>query len=287
MRSPFATKGFARPHESFDLEVIPPDERVRIRDTSSVPFRWVCSLDITRGSTLSRGSGLLIGPRHVLTAAHNIYEADGTRPDSVYAAPARNEADLPFGRFKAVAYTTTSRYLTQPTPGSPFDFALVTLESDASAVRSKAIGGAQLGHWSSGANGHLTDLQPLDSRFVSGRPVTVCGFPGDKCDGEACDPVRGWKREQQANTMWSHFGSASFTAGLPGTILYAADTSPGQSGSPVWIRFTTGRRSLVGVHVSTNRVTSADTGRTTITANRGVLLDRDVLSLVRGWIGRA
>ena len=205
----------------------------------------------------------------------------------MYVAPARNGADLPFGRIKAVAYTTTSRYLTQPTPGSRFDFALVTLESDASTLRSKAIGGAQLGHWSSAANGHLTDLQPLDSRFVSGRPVTVCGFPGDKCDGETCDPVRGWKREQQANTMWSHFGSASFTAGLPGTILYTADTSPGQSGSPVWIRFTTGRRSLVGVHVSTNRVTNANTGRTTITANRGVLLDRDVLSLVRGWMGRA
>lgn len=285
MRSPFATESFASPQTSADYEVIPPDERVRIRDTSSVPFRWVCSLDVTRGSTLSRGSGLLIGPRHVLTAAHNIYDTRGAGPDSVYVAPARNGADHPFGRIKAVAYTTSSRYLTQPTAGSRFDFALVTLESDASAIRSRAIGGARLGHWSSPTDGLQTNLQPLDSGFLSGRPVTVCGFPGDKCDGEACDPTRGWKREQQANTMWSHFGSASFTAGLPGIVLYTADTSPGQSGSPVWMRFTTGRRSLVGVHVSTNRVVNADTGQTTVTANRGVLLDRDTLSLVREWMG--
>ena len=286
MRSPFATEWFAPPPTAADYEVIPPDERVRIHDTLPIPFRWVCSLDVIRGSTLSRGSGLLIGPRHVLTAAHNIYDAQGTHPDTVYVAPARNGSELPFGRIKAVAYTTSSRYLTQPTAGSRFDFALVTLESDASAVRSRAIGGAQLGHWSSPAMGHQTDLQPLDSGFLSGRPVTVCGFPGDKCDGDSCDPARGWTREQQANTMWSHFGSASFTVALPGIILYTADTSPGQSGSPVWIRFTSGRRSLVGLHVNANRVVNADTGHVTVTANRGVFLDRDVLSLVRGWMGR-
>jgi V8-like Glu-specific endopeptidase len=284
MRSPFATESFAPPQASADYEVIPPDERVRIRDTSSVPFRWVCSLDVTRGDTLSRGSGLLIGPRHVLTAAHNIYDTSGAGPDSVYVAPARNGAELPFGRIKAVAYTTSSRYLSQPVAGSRFDFAMVTLESDASVLRSRAVGGGRLGHWSSPTDGLQTDLQSLNSGFVSGRPVTVCGFPGDKCDGEACDPARGWKREQQANTMWSHFGSASFTAGLPGIVLYTADTSPGQSGSPVWMRFSTGRRSLVAVHVSTNRVVNADTGRATITANRGVLLDRDVLSLIRSWM---
>jgi V8-like Glu-specific endopeptidase len=286
MRSPFATEWLTPAAGQQDYEVIPPDERVRIRNTLQVPFRWVCSLDITRGSTLSRGSGLLVGPRQVLTAAHNIYDAEGRRPDAVQVAPARNGTELPFGRFKATAFTVSSRYLLQPRPGSRFDVALVTLESDASAAKSRALGGAQLGYWGSPATGALTDLTPLDSGFLSGRPVTVCGFPGDKCDGDPCDPARGWTREQQANTMWSHFGSATFSAGLPGIILYAADTSKGQSGSPVWIRFTSGRRSLVGVHVDAHRVVNADTGQVTITANRGVFLDKELMALVHSWLGR-
>ncbi|TCC63303.1 trypsin-like serine protease [Kribbella pittospori] len=286
MRSPFVTEWFTPAAGPPEYEVIPPDERVRIRDTLQVPFRWVCSLDVTRGSTLFRGSGLLVGPRHVLTAAHNIYNARGERPDTVYVAPARNGADLPFGRFKASGFTVSSRYLRQPRPGSRFDVALVSLERDASAIRSRALSGAQLGHWGSSDNGALTDLSPLDSGFLSGRPVTVCGFPGDKCDGDPCDPARGWTREQQANTMWSHYGSASFSAARPGIILYTADTSPGQSGSPVWIRFTSGRRSLVGVHVDAQRVTDATTGVVTVTANRGVFLDKDLMALVRSWLGR-
>jgi len=84
--------------------------------------------------------------------------------------------------------------------------------------------------------------------------------------------------------MWSHFGPASFTAPLPGIVLYTADTAPGQSGSPVWIQYTNGHRLLVGVHVATNRVLDADTGRSRVTANRAVHLDRDTLALVKTWL---
>ncbi len=43
------------------------DERQRIRDTSAVPYRWVCSLDVTWLATSATGSSSLIrgarGPR--------------------------------------------------------------------------------------------------------------------------------------------------------------------------------------------------------------------------------
>jgi V8-like Glu-specific endopeptidase len=265
-----------------DQEVIGHDDRVRIRNTLQVPFRWVCSLDITRGSDFYRGSGLLIGPRQVLTAAHNIYDWRGNPPDAAYAVPARDGSDQPFGRFKAVAYTSSSAYLQQPVPGTRFDFALVTLETDASDVRAKALRGMPLGHWGSVTNGHATDLGPVDRDFVAGRLITICGYPGDKCDGEACDPARGWSKASQANTMWSHFSPASLPE-EPGQIMYTADTYKGQSGSPVWIKFTNGRRALVGVHVNWQRVTHAATGHL-ISGNIGVHLDKDVVALIQSWM---
>jgi V8-like Glu-specific endopeptidase len=278
------TERFATGPPMAEREVIPPDERVRIHDTTRVPFRWVCSLDVMRGGVLSRGSGLLIGPRHVLTAAHNIYDRNGSRPDSVQVAPARNLSDLPFGRFPAVAFTTSSRFLERPSAGSRFDIALVTLASDASAATSKALGGRPLGHWGSATNGHQTDLQPLDPAFVGGRAITVGGYPGDRCDGGPCDPARGWTREAQGNTLWSHFGPARFMRQIPGIVLHTADTFKGQSGSPVWMRFTSGRRSLVGVHVNSTLIPNP-TGTGTITVNRAVHLSPDVLALIRSWMG--
>lgn len=71
------------------------DERQRIHDTSAVPYRWVCSLDVTwPGNDDARfgpGSGVLVGPRQVLTAGHCIYRTrDAARPASVDVASGRN-----------------------------------------------------------------------------------------------------------------------------------------------------------------------------------------------------
>lgn len=266
-------------------EVLLPDERVRVNPTTQVPYRWVCSLDVRRGGTFFRGSGLLVGPRQVLTAAHNVYDREGTRPDSLHVAPARNRTEEPFGRFEAVAFTTSSRYITNPVPGTRFDIALVTLGADASAATSKAIGGAALGHWGSPRTGQGTNLRPLSTAFLTGKDVVVCGYPGDKCNGNVCDPAVGWKAEEQANTMWSHYGPARLHAGAPGGLVYSADTAKGQSGSPVWIRFNDGTRSLVGVHVDRHLEFDAGVRQMVLRGNKAVHLDTDVMALVRSWLG--
>src|SRR5688500_17688635 len=87
----------------FEQEGIPPDERVLVARTLAVPYRWIGSLVVSvekpypKGWTsgFARGSGLLIGPRHVLTAAHGIYSDDGRSPKSIVVAPARNGRRTP------------------------------------------------------------------------------------------------------------------------------------------------------------------------------------------------
>jgi V8-like Glu-specific endopeptidase len=134
--------------------------------------------------------------------------------------------------------------------------------------------------------GQGTNPRPLDAAFLTGKDVVVCGYPGDKCNGSACDAARGWKAADQANTMWSHFGPARFHAGAPGGIVYTADTAKGQSGSPVWIRFTDGTRSLVGVHVDRHLEFDAGVRRMVLRGNKAVHLDADVMALVRSWLGQ-
>jgi V8-like Glu-specific endopeptidase len=267
------------PFELADLaeyEIIPPDQRVRITDTQRVPYRWVCSINVKYGSTLMRGSGVLVGPRHVLTAAHNVHDRAGHEPDAVHVVPARDERSHPFGRFGTTGIQTHPEWLKHRVNGNRWDIAMITLDQDASAAH-------QLGHWGSPTTGQGSDLTFVDPAFLAGHQVVVCGYPGDKCGGATCDPQRGWTAEEQADTMWSHFGPARFLRQMPGMLLHTADTHPGQSGSPVWILFQGGRRSLVGIHVGSTRIPNAARNGT-VPVNRAVHLDRDMLTLVQGWM---
>jgi V8-like Glu-specific endopeptidase len=273
-------------------EVIGPDERRLVTDTLAVPYRWVCSIDVTYPSgAVGRGSGVLIGPRHVLTAAHVIYAEHGATPRSVYVAPGRNGRTAtsgvlePVGRIKAVAYSVSSAFLSALRIGSRFDFALLTLDRDVSALPVRARGGQPLGHWGHPQLGAKTVLRALEPAFLTGKPVHVCGYPGDWCGRTHLDPKVGCSATDQGTAQLVHHGLATFPAPMPGLLLHTADTFGGQSGAPVWMEFTDGSRYLVGIHVDAHVVTDATTGRPLpITANKAVHLSADVLALVRSWI---
>ena len=54
----------------------------------------------------------------------------------------------------------------------------------------------------------------------------------------------------------------------------------------MWIRFTDGTRSLVGVHVDRHLEYDAGVRRMVLRGNKAVHLDADVMALVRSWLGQ-
>jgi V8-like Glu-specific endopeptidase len=276
-----------------EAEVLPPDERRVVADTLAVPHRWVCSIDVHYpGGVLARGSGVLIGPRQVLTAAHVIYRKDGAAPQAVHVAPARNGRTgtsgvvEPVGRIKAVAYSVPGAFLRTMSVASRFDIGLITLEQDASGLPVPGQRGlGPLGYWGSRESGAKTVLRALDPAFLAGKPVHVCGYPGDWCGRTRLDPQIGCRAADQATAQLMHHGLAAFPATLPGLLLHTADTYKGQSGSPVWMQFNDGSRYLVGIHVGAHLVHDKTTGRPVpVAANKAVHLSADVLALVRSWM---
>jgi V8-like Glu-specific endopeptidase len=237
-------------------------------------------------------TGVLVGPRHVLTAAHNLTPKQGRGPiRGIVVSPGRNGSKKPLGSFNAARWDQVHPNWRpkeeHKTRG--FDYGLIVLEADISRRKYKEFANQPLGYWGDAVNGEGTHLKRLDPAVIDGCTINVAGFPGynstDTNQDKRCDKPMG--------TMWlgkgklSGQGQTKKITSQDRLMLHTADTCPGHSGSPVWIYYPKTRtRYMVGIHVAPANIFEVidDQGTLRRTHNLAVRVTMEMCKQLDRWM---
>lgn len=237
----------------------PGDGRVRVpaittTNLSSLkfPFAAICLIEVWRnGKFVPWGSGNLIAPQVVITAAH-VLKANGGLEPKVRVTPG---ADL------------SASSAANKMPASP-------QRQEAASSRMRVHGSLDYG------------IVALPQKFV--RPAKHFALQASR-SFQARDymNVAGYPGDKPAGTMWFHAEPVLLTGVSSTHLRYTMDTCPGHSGSPVWVKLGDGRRIQVGVH-TTGASGAGQAGRCNPPQavpgqNSGVRITADVIRQINTW----
>lgn len=187
------------------------DGRRRIEDTSKYPYSIHVQIEMEfPGGNAYGGSGSMVGPHHVLTCAHNVYDiAKKCWALKIDIYPGRNKKSAPFGKLSVTRAYIFENWTNKE--DKQFDIALLVLD--------QSIG------FLTGWGGICSSN---NKSFVNEK-FHITGYPSDRGLDE----------------MWSM--NHVIKQIHPETFDYEIDTASGQSGSAIWSdRW--GQPTIIGVH---------------------------------------
>jgi V8-like Glu-specific endopeptidase len=207
--------------EDYGETPIANDDRVQVRNVATrpstrlFPFNTICL--IRRPPSTDLGSGTLIAPQVVLTAGHVLQgEASVTVTPGADMSAATDELRRPANpRAQTVP---ASRFRFHPT----LDIALALMPAPFTRP---------------------TEFMMLQARGDANTATLLsnAGYPGG-----STDLPPGWS----SGTMWRHSDQVPIAGVTPTRLFYPIDTSPGHSGSPLWLLGNDGIRLLLAVHTN-------------------------------------
>lgn len=204
----------------------------KVANSFAVPFCWVAKVSIYKNGRFNQhGSGVLISDRHVLTAAHVVY--DVVRNPGEYDLDVRLavNGNSWLGPYRAArAPDISGLYRTESLDQ---DFAIITLARPIANVADPNLKCSPLAFWGSAACGVATESVPVDVAKLDTQTAITAGYP----------------RNQGGNALWMFSGKLGLLTEHGATMLYDGDLSEGQSGSPVWID-QGGQLNLIGIAVA-------------------------------------
>jgi glutamyl endopeptidase len=195
--------------------IIRSDNRVRINETTSYPWRAICALKITaQDNSMWIGTGWLISPRTVITAGHCVYmHNQGGWAKSIEVIPAMNDQLRPYGSGSSSALRSVSGWVQNK--NRDYDYGAIILPAN---YRPGAL------------TGYFGFSVKNDSYLISS-VFNISGYPEDK--GGNLQWLMGLKPKSISSRV----------------INYETDKMAGQSGAPVWIKVGE-TRYAVGIHTN-------------------------------------
>ena len=108
-------------------QIIDRDDRFQILNTTAVPWKRICHLQITAANGKRfLGSGALIGPRTIVTAGHCVFmKEQGGWASSITVTPGRSGNSRPFGSSNAVTLKSVRGWVNNS--GRAYDYGAIIL----------------------------------------------------------------------------------------------------------------------------------------------------------------
>ncbi|MGE3830373.1 MAG: serine protease [Parvibaculaceae bacterium] len=181
------------------LVIVPPrDDR---QPYSATTYPWICVCRITRPDG-AQGSGVLIGPRHVLTASH-VVQWNTTAAEKI-------EVNFAGSNALATAFTQTAYAYTKITGGVSYS----TVDEDYACITLNQRLGDRFG-W--------LGTKEYDSGWDGDNVWTTFGYPGGVARPNFPHVQSAFSLDEDA---WDYGSGRAMTT--------TADASKGQSGSPIF-----------------------------------------------------